>query len=261
VQHDDERTSIQAFLSRLSMPPEEIGEFYVGLHLDAAARALPAPHMEWREVDSWEWPEHHKRLFQPIPVGRRLLLQPHWMAPDNSDRLVLRLDSRYGFGAGAHPTTGLSLEALERRLEDTSDVTVADIGCGCGVVSLAALALGARQVYAVDTKSASVLGTIRNRELNGIDAHRLIAEQGSVTRLQQMVSQPVDGFVCNILTRVIAQLLPAYASISKRGTWGILSGIREGEESELDELLKRHGWETTKVTRQDGWCAVEIRRG
>ena len=260
VQRDAERTSIQAFLSQVSMPPEEIAEFYVGLHLDAAAKALPAPHVEWREVETWDWPEHYKRLFDPVPVGRRLLIQPHWMSPDGGDRMVVRLDSRYGFGAGTHPTTHLSLEALERHLADSPDMTIADIGCGSGVVSLAALLLGARQVYAVDTKSTSVLGTNQNRELNGIAAHRLVAEQGSVTQLRQMLSRPVDGFVCNILTRVIAGLIPRFAGISAERTWGILSGIRETEIAALDEPLECHGWETTNVTRQDGWCCVEIRR-
>ncbi len=260
VQHDEERTHIHAFLSQVSVPPEEIAEFYIGLQLDAAARALPAPHVEWREVDAWGWPEGYMQLSQPVPVGRRLLIQPHWMAPEAGDRVVLRLDSRYGFGAGTHATTVMSLEALERRLEDSPDLTIADIGCGCGVISVAALLLGARQVYAVDTKSASVMGAVQNRELNGIAAHRLTAAQGSVTRLQQMLSQPVDGFVCNILTDVILGLTPRYASISGERTWGILSGIRETELGVLDEPLESHGWETTNVVRRDEWCCIEIRR-
>jgi ribosomal protein L11 methyltransferase len=260
VQHDDERTNIQAFLSRASVPLQEIAEFYVGLHLDAGARELPTPRVEWREVETWEWPESHKRLFQPLPVGRRLLIQPHWAAPDASGRVAVRLDSHYGFGVGTHPTTFMSLEALERQLEGSPNLTIADIGCGCGVQTVAALLLGARHVYAVDTKSASVLGTIKNRDLNGIADHRLTAVQGSITQLQQMLPRPVDGFVCNILTRVILGLTPRFASISGEHAWGILSGIREGELPALGGPLKRHGWKTTNVARQDGWCCVEIRR-
>jgi ribosomal protein L11 methyltransferase len=241
VQHDHQRTSIQAFLPRESVPPDEIGEFYVGLHLDAAARALPTPRVEWREVDKWEWPEGHRELSQAVLAGRRLLILPHWITPNTGDRTVVRLDSRHGFGGGTHPTTFMCLEALERKLEDSPDLTIADIGCGCGVQSVAALALGARHVYAVDTKSASVLGTLRNRELNGIPEGRLTAAQGSVTRLQQMLSQLVDGFVCNILTRVILGLIPSFAGISSERTRGILSGVREVELAQLDQPLATHG--------------------
>jgi len=260
VWHYGQLTSIQAFLSQASVLSEELGELYIGLHLDAASRGIAAPVVDWREVDSWVWPDDHKQLCQPIPIGERLLIQPHWMTPDSNDRVVVRLDSRYGFGAGTHPTTRMSLEALERRLEDTPDLTIADIGCGCGVQSLAALMLGARHVYAVDTKSASVLGTIRNRELNDLPERRLTAAQGSVTRLRRMLSRPVDGFVCNIVTGVILGLIPRFAGISGKPAWGILSGIREVELAELDEPLMTHGWEITNVARQDGWCCVEIRR-
>ena len=65
-----ERTAIQAFVSRSSVPPEAIAELFVGLHLDAEAQALPAPHIEWQEVDTWDWPEHHKQSFQPVPIGQ-----------------------------------------------------------------------------------------------------------------------------------------------------------------------------------------------
>jgi len=163
-----------------------------------------------------------------------------------------------------HSTTRLCLEALERRLESgvpgDPPVCIADIGCGAGDLGIAAILLGAERIYAVDTKAASVLGTRQNRELNGIPPEHLIVEQGSVSDLSAMLDTPVDGFVYNILTRIIIHLIPRFKDIAGPGTWGILSGIREEELPYVERPLEKHGWRSTKVTRKGGWCCVEVCR-
>jgi ribosomal protein L11 methyltransferase len=177
---------------------------------------------------------------------------------------LLRLDGRFGFGVGAvHPTTRLCLEALEKRLESNNpepSAHIADIGCGSGVLAISAILLGAKKVYAVDTKAAAVLGTEHNRVLNDIDPKVLSVRQGSVSDLKDMLTDTVDGFVCNILTRIIVHLIPRFKDISGPSTWGILSGIRHSELSYLEGPLEKHGWNTTGVQRDEGWCCLEICR-
>ena len=200
----------------------------------------------------------------PQNVGRRLTIVPSGTTPDDSARIPVRLDGRFGFGmGGVHATTRLCLEALERRLDTecgSPPASLADIGCGAGDLGIAAILLGAERVYAVDTKAASVLGTRQNRELNGIDPDQLIVEQGSVSDVRSKLVAPVDGFFCNILTRIIMHLIPRFNDIAGPDTWGILSGIRDAEMPHVARPLEEHGWQVTEVSRKGGWCCVEVCR-
>jgi len=232
--------------------------------MDATKRQLPTPSIDWERTEDWDWPEHIKKLMVPSDIGKCMSIVPHWEKPDDSARIPIRLDGRFGFGVGAlHPTTRLCLETLERRLDGAIRGSVsrfADIGCGSGILSIAAILLGVDHVYAVDTKAAAVFGTLRNRELNEVDPNRLVVEQGSVSDVQHLLTGSVDGFVCNILTRIIVHLIPSFKDISGPNTWGILSGIRDSELSYLEGPLERNGWTTTGVTRDEGWCCLEICR-
>ena len=264
VKLSDEQVTVWAFLASEDTSPQELSCLWLGLQLDAAERQLPNTTVTWKKVDFWDWPAPIKALLVPRDVGRRLTIVPAGSVPDDTERVPVFLDGRLGFGVGGvHPTTRLCLEALERRLDGDDTARpgcIADVGCGAGDLGIAAILLGAERVWAVDTKAASVYGTKQNRELNGIDPERLIVEQGSVSDLSKMLTTPVDGFVCNILTRIIMHLIPRFDDISGPHTWGILSGIREKELEYVERPLEEHGWRTTKVSRRDGWCCVEVCR-
>lgn len=265
VQHLDDQVTVWAFLDAEETTAQDLSRLWLGLHLDAAERQLPNPRLTWQKTDSWDWPEPIKHMIVPQDVGERLTVVPAGHSHTAPDRLLVHLDGRFGFGMGGmHPTTRQCLEAAERLVGE--DVTagkrpvIADIGCGAGILSIAAVKLGAERVYAVDTKSASVLGTTQNRELNGIGAERLVVKKGSVSDLARLVDDPVDGFFCNILTRIILHLIPRFDQISGPNTWGILSGIKEAELEYVDRQLLEHGWETATASTRDGWCRLEIQR-
>ena len=264
VKHSDDEVTVWAFLTTEDATSQEMAWLWLGLQLDAVKRQLPNPKITWQRTDTWDWPEPIKELIVPQEVGKRLTIVPSGTTPDDPARIPIYLDGRFGFGVGGvHATTRLCLEALERRLDGgvlDPPACIADIGCGAGDLGIAAILLGAERVYAVDTKAAAVLGTRQNRELNGINPDRLIVEQGSVSDVSVLLSTPVDGFVCNILTRIIVFLIPRFKDIAAPGTWGILSGIREQELVYLERPLEEHGWRTTKVTRKGGWCCVEVCR-
>ena len=264
VKHSDDLVTLWAFITTGFLASQEIAGMWLGLLLDAAERKLPSPTITWRQVDTWDWPEPIKALIVPREVGTRLTVVPSGTTQTDPERLAIHLDGRFGFGVGGvHPTTRLCLEAVEQRLENGASAQsprLADVGCGSGILGIAAILLGAERVYAVDTKAASVLGTIQNRKLNGVDADRLIVAQGSVSDLSAMLTKPVDGFVCNILTRIIMHLIPRFKDISGPDTWGILSGIRETELAHIERPLEDNGWQTTGVSRLDGWCCVEVCR-
>jgi len=228
---------------------------------DALCAGVPVPSVQWILIDEEDWSSSWKDYWHPQEVGDRLLINPAWLPlPVGSDRVILRLDPGVAFGTGAHATTQLCLEALEMRLEPPTDAVVADIGCGSGILSIAALLLGAKQVYAVDTDPLALTATYASRELNQIAPERLLADLGSLDRLIEMTPAPVDGFVCNILAEVIVDLIPGMAAIAKPTTWGVLSGILLDQVKPVADTLEENGWIVATLWKRQDWCCLNVRR-
>ena len=100
--------------------------------------------------------------------------------------------------------------------------------------------LGATKVYALDTDPLAVRSTISNRLLNRINPQQLVAELGSIDRLKEMVDEPIDGLICNILAEVIIDLIPQFTAISKPTTWAVLSGILLEQAKPIADTLEQH---------------------
>jgi ribosomal protein L11 methyltransferase len=218
--------------------------------------------VQWNLIDEEDWSSSWKTYWNPQEIGDHLLINPAWLpVPEKSDRRVLRLDPGVAFGTGNHATTQLCLESLEMRLSgEETDFTVADIGCGSGILSIGAILLGAKRAYAVDTDPLAVQATDNSRELNQIDPDRLIAAEGSIERLMEMTQGPVDGILCNILAEVILDLVPLMGAIAKPTTWGILSGILLDQVKPIADVLEENGWIVATLWRKQDWCCLNIRR-
>jgi ribosomal protein L11 methyltransferase len=128
-----------------------------------------------------------------------------------------------------------------------------------GILSTAALLLGAQQVYAVDNDPLAVKATGENRDLNSIASEKLIVELGSIEQLQLMLSTPVDGFVCNILSDVIIQLAPAMAALVKPKGWAILSGILSSQVADVSNVLEQQGWIVGTVWNRQEWSCINLK--
>lgn len=220
------------------------------------------PRVTWTLIDEEDWSKSWKEHWQPEPIGDRFLITPAWLSPpEGNERLVLRLDPGVAFGTGAHPTTQLCLESLEMRLTyDPTPVTIADIGCGSGILSIGALLLGAKRVYAVDTDDLAVDSAIGNRELNNISADQLPIIHGSLDDLTKLIDAPVDGVVCNILAEVIMDLIPHLHTLVTPDGWGILSGILLDQSKLVADTLEQHGWVVATLWRRQEWCCLNVRR-
>lgn len=232
------------------------------LRQDALCSELPIPAVQWNLIDEEDWASNWKQHWQPQEVGDRLLIYPAWLPiPDPSDRLLLKLEPGVAFGTGDHATTQLCLESLEMRLGvDAAEAVIADVGCGSGILSVGALLLGAKRVYAVDTDPLAVKSTCENRELNQIAVDRLIVDEGSVDRLLQLLEGPVDGIVCNILAEVIIDLIPQMTPMTKSTTWGALSGILLDQAKPVADTLEENGWIVAALWKRQDWCCLNIRR-
>jgi len=253
---------VQAYLPQEQAQLLDLAALSLLLKQDALCAGMAVPDIHWHLIDEEDWSSSWKSYWQPQEVGDRLLINPAWLPIPDTDRLVLRLDPGVAFGTGNHPTTQLCLEALEMRLGDEMpiDAVVADIGCGSGILSIGAILLGAKQVYAVDTDPLAVRATINSRELNQINPHQLVADEGSIERIQALAHTPVDGILCNILAEVIIDLIPAMDAISKPTTWGILSGILLDQVKPVADILEERGWIVATLWRRQDWCCLNIRR-
>ena len=263
---------VRGYLPRFQVQLLDLAALSLWLRQDALCVGLSAPALHWQLIDEQDWASSWKQYWHPQEIGDRFLINPAWLPlPESSDRLVIKLDPGVAFGTGNHATTQLCLESLEMRFSEVPQtftstggqqehVVIADIGCGSGILSLGAVLLGAKKVYAVDNDPLAVRSTISNRVLNDINGDRVIAMEGSVDVLAKMLLEPVDGIVCNILADVIIELIPQMNAIAKPSTWGIFSGILLEQSKAVADSLEQYGWVVATLWRRKEWCCLNVRR-
>ncbi len=262
---------IRAYLPEFQAHLLDLAALGLWLRQDALCVGLAAPVLQWQIIDEQDWSSSWKQHWQPQEIGDRFLINPAWLSVPHTERLVIKLDPGVAFGTGSHATTQLCLEALEMRFSDDDfgfqpqsphpkDVVIADIGCGSGILSIGAVLLGAKQVYAVDIDPLAIRSTKENIILNGIPSERIIADEGSVEKVSQLISAPVDGIVCNILADVIVNLVPSLSAIAKPTTWAIFSGILVEQSKMVADALEQHGWIVATLWKRKEWCCLNVRR-
>ena len=264
VQHAPEspdQCTLLAWLPSTEWPHDQRLQLLNSLRPLAETFGLVLADPVWEEFVDEDWSLSWKKHWQPDPVGLRLLILPAWLdVPDeHGHRLVLRMDPGSAFGTGSHPTTRLCLEALEADLPRGQ--TVADLGCGSGILGLAALALGASQVNAADIDSLAVRATTENAALNGLKENQLRVGHGSIDALHTLLKgELVDVLLCNILAPVIEALAPEFVKVLKPRGRGLLSGLLVDQAPRLIEVLAQFGWRARPVGEQGRWGLLEIER-
>ncbi len=256
-----EQRTLLAWLPAHEWPEDQRYELLASLAplADTFGLALAVP--RWDELADEDWSRSWKQHWQPDPVGRSMLILPAWLEvpAEHAGRLVLKMDPGSAFGTGSHPTTRLCLEALEA--SPPAGLRVADLGCGSGVLGLAALGLGAREVLAADTDSLAVRATTDNAAINDLAPSALRVRQGSVEVLQDLLSgEPADLLLCNILAPVIEALAPQFEGVLRASGRGLLSGLLVEQAPRLTEVLQELGWRVKPLAEQGRWGLLEIHR-
>ena len=263
VQHAPEspdQRMLLAWLPASEWPKDQRDQLLNSLRPMAETFGLELAQPIWEELAEEDWSLSWKKHWQPDPVGERLLILPAWLdvPKEHQHRLVLKMDPGSAFGTGSHPTTRLCLEALE--VMSLRDQTVADLGCGSGILGLAAVALGAREVLAADTDSLAVRATTDNALLNGLEAEQLRVSYGSIDKIESMLDgEAVDLLLCNILAPVIEALAPQFASVLKSTGRGLLSGLLVDQAHRLIQVLAEYGWRARPIAEQGRWGLLEIK--
>lgn len=201
-----------------------------------------------------DWINNWKQYFKPIPVGEKLLIRPIWEEDfDPQGRAVLNLEPGLAFGTGTHETTRLCLELIEKYLPQGADFL--DMGCGSGILSVAALLLGARSAVGVDIDPLAVKTAVENAKLNGVEGRFT----GLCGNLAEKVTGRYQAIAANIVADVVILLSRSVPDFLAPGGVYIISGIIDSREQDvLNALAGRF----TVVERREerGWVAMALRQ-
>jgi ribosomal protein L11 methyltransferase len=265
-QHQGTQIRVSSYFPQLQDEP--VPQETIAKHLQSAAdiAELAIQSISWNEIAEEDWANSWKDYWHPTEIGERLLIYPAWLDlppqsdnPTQPERILLRLDPGVAFGTGSHASTQLCLLLLEEHFSQGQQGEIlADIGCGTGILAIAALKLGAQRVYGVDTDPLAIPSAVAARELNNLTAAQLPVSQGSVDELLSQYPTPVDGFCCNILAGVIISLIPQLTQLTKSGGWGILSGILQTQAAEVTEAFTGQDWILTQSRQQGDWAGLKV---
>lgn len=211
-----------------------------------------------------DWATSWQKYYQPIPVGRRVYIVPDWMRgqPVPDGRTPLYLNPGLTFGTGAHPTTQLCLELLEEVLQPGDKVL--DLGCGSGILAIAALALGASRAVGVDIDPKAADVAFENAALNGIGADRLSVYAGDVLTDRRLAAKLEPGQNRVVLANIVADvIIPLSAKAGEFMTPDgafLTSGIIDGRQEEVRAALEQNGFAVTRHLERGGWHAYQAVR-
>jgi ribosomal protein L11 methyltransferase len=250
--------------------------FYLGM-----IQPLPPP--VYRQIADQNWMEAWKQHYKPIPIGQRLIIVPVWLDPPSPDRIPIKIDPGMAFGTGTHPTTQLCLELIEKvchpersegspryagdslfaaLIQNHKAFRVIDVGCGSGILSIAALKLGAQTALGVDIDVESVKNARENADKNGVGDEFIIA-QGSVTEVLEgkFPFRQAPLVVANILAPVIVRLFDAgLADLVEADGAIILSGILQKQAQSVLDAAQAKGLELNEQRQMGDWVALAMRR-
>ncbi|MFO0558238.1 MAG: 50S ribosomal protein L11 methyltransferase [Polyangiales bacterium] len=210
--------------------------------------------LEWIVGDDWAdaWKAHWK----PTRLGERILVVPSWIEPEpQPGDVVLRLDPGRAFGTGQHASTALAVAALERRLAVRKEPLVIDVGCGSGILSFAALFLGADRAVLCDVDADSIEVTRENAALIGL-ADRVDARVGSTDVLTERASM----VLANIEPSVLIPLAEPIAALVADGGSLILSGILETQRDNVVNAYLPLGFRLDRCEQMGEWVSPELVR-
>jgi ribosomal protein L11 methyltransferase len=283
VNDEDEGTATGPITVRAYLPMDE--------HIEETRHKLeeslyylgtiqPLPAATFTPIADQNWMEAWKQHYKPIPIGKRLMIVPAWLDSPEPNRIPIKIDPGMAFGTGTHPTTQLCLALMEnffelchpeqsegslRHDEDSSlatlaqnDMRVIDVGCGSGILSIAALKLGAKQALGVDIDVESVKNSRGNADVNEI-GNELILSQGSVKEILdgKFAFKSAPLVVANILAPVIIRLFEAgLADLVEPNGAIILSGILQEQSQSVIEAAQAKGLKMNEKLQMGDWVAL-----
>lgn len=234
----------------------EEGLWYLG-------RITPLPAPVFRPFEEVNWVDAWKEHYHPIPVGEGLMIVPAWLQPETGGRLPIRIDPGMAFGTGTHPTTQLCLALTETFFkQNEGNPCVLDIGCGSGILAVAALKMGAKHALGVDIDPLAMEASSQNAALNAV-GEGLELGVGSVAEVKRGVFSLQQGELvfANILAPVLVRLLDeGLGDLVFPDGWLVLSGILAEQSPEVEAALVRHNLKLLERRQAGDWVALAAQK-
>jgi len=251
-QADSKSTTYLAFYredSAAPEPPQILSDAFDQIKLTAGK--TPARILSIEQVPEEDWETAWRRDLTSLEIGSRLVLRPSWIEYENPDkRLVVVIDPRMAFGTGGHETTRLCLEFLEKM--PLKDCSILDAGCGSGVLSIAAVKLGARCAIGFDNDPDSVQNAQDNLRSNRVSDRASVY----VADLDTVAPGRFDIVVANILSSVLIPNLGRFHEFLLRHGTVIFSGLLAEEEARFTKLLEKERFRIREIARLNEWIAI-----
>ena len=219
---------------------------------EASVRIAPLPDESW--ADAW------RAHFRPVPVGRGLLVCPPWEVPWPTlaqGRLVVLIEPGRAFGTGGHGSTRSCLELLERVLAGGEVSHALDVGCGSGILAIAAAALGILRVDAIDLDPDAVAATVENARRNAV-ADRV---RPAVAGVDGWAGPAAPLVLANLLASAHVTLAPTLTALVAPGGSLIAGGLLAHEVPAVAGVFAAEGCWLVELAEDDGWAALLLRRG
>ncbi len=242
-----EESIIHVFIEEGNNPAEAISFISERLNSEKIAHRI-----ETDGVNSDDWQDKWKAFFKPQVIGERLFVRPVWIDDyDSGDRAVLNIEPGAAFGTGTHETTRLCLETLDKIIENGH--TVLDIGCGSGILAIAAMLLGAKEGFGVDIDPLAVKTAKENGFMNNLKEPELTFVCGD---LADKVTKQYDVVVANIVADIIILFSTQVRAFMKPGAKFIASGIIDSRADEVCLALQNAGLVLKERIEENGWVCL-----
>lgn len=231
-------------------------------------RIQSLPEASYKEIADQNWMEAWKQHYKPILIGKRLVILPAWMDSPDPGRIAIKIDPGMAFGTGTHPTTQLCLELMEKYFDDRQQTvsqgawSIIDVGCGSGILSIAALKLGADSALGVDIDAGSIDNARENARTNSM-GDELILGVGSVREILdgKFPLRKAPLVVANILAPVIIRLFAAgLPELIEEDGVILLSGILQEQAQGVIEAAQAHGLRACEQKQMGDWVALAMSR-
>ena len=259
-------SQIRLYLPHDAQAPEQIAQLKSELEVFRAQNPdtdLGSLEVSLQNLQEEDWEESWKQYYQPIPIGEKLLIVPQWLSPENPEhRIPVVLDPGMIFGTGAHASTQMCLRALEQTIHGGERVI--DLGSGSGILSIAALLLGAQEATGVDIDPKAEDIARENAALNGLTAPKFRAVTGNVIGDKAMMESLSEGgydvVLANIVADVIIPLSAVVPHFLRPDGVFICSGILNTRLPEVERAIEAAGLTITQREMQEDWCRLTAKR-
>ena len=203
------------------------------------------------DVNESDWANEWKKYYKPTKIGKKIVVKPTWEDYDKQEGdLIIELDPGMAFGTGTHETTSMCIRELEKYVDESKRVF--DIGCGSGILAIAAAKLGAKEVVAGDLDEVAVKVSRENCELNNV-LDKVVVKHGS---LFEVVEGKADVIVANIIADIIKILANDVSKFLSEDGVFISSGIIHAKIDEVVESLEKNGFEIVEIVKLGEWSAI-----